>query len=181
MQTNDTEYIQRAMSVIAHADPELFKAIDTADWTVTVVDGPEDVLPLVKTAGPEIVAKLMESLAVANGVTLVLAPGEQPASEEAPLIWNTWLNRPYINSEAESYGSSPAYYAAEVTVHEFAHHNGEMREMNAYDAGIAFARKMGKPEIVLTQERKKKIVAANEAMESMNNLLSRLRDEGHHL
>lgn len=152
MRTNDSRYMQPIMAEIAHADPTTFKRMEAADWLVTVVDRPDDLRDIIRK-NPEGGYALMQSLGQANGVTVKVRPAYR---DEAEILrefdGNTWLNRPYIKAEADSYGVSPVKYAADILVHEYAHRAEDADEPEAYDAGISFAHKMGEPEIARAQQ-----------------------------
>jgi hypothetical protein len=142
VETNDSTWMEPVLSVVRHTDPELFKAIRAAQWTVTVVDGPDDLAYLLPLVGFPDVMSLMKQLAVADGVTGQVVP-ELPAVMRG----NTWLNRPYISDRANGLDVPLAHYAADVLIHEYAHHAGAATEPPAYAAGHAFALKMGDPAI----------------------------------
>jgi hypothetical protein len=156
MRVNDSKYFQPIMSIIAHADPATFKAMQSADWPVTVVDGAKDLIPVALTTDLGYALMLEQNLAVANGVTIVLAPDTTPGEAAAikAKIGNnpTYINRPYIAIAAEDLGVPAEQFAASTMVHEFHHHNGEQAEPPAYDAAAEFARKMGVPELVIRNE-----------------------------
>lgn len=177
MRTNDSRYMQPIMAEIAHADPATFKRMEAADWLVTVVDGPED-LELLARENPGAAYSLASALGRANGVTVVAIHGEPVPTEIAQVYRNTWLNRPYINDEAEQHGVSPVKYAADILVHEFAHREDYADEPAAYDAGIAFARKMGEPVIAMAQTKTKAEVQRREnESEQKRDALMRLIEE----
>jgi hypothetical protein len=138
MQTNDSAWMQPVLDVVKSTDPDLFAAIDSADWTVTVVDEPEDMeylLPLLDFGN---FMSLLFGLATADGVTVQDTPGVPPV-----LRGKTWLNRLQINDRADSLGVPAAHFAAETLVHEWTHHAGAHTEPPAYAAGIKFSREAG--------------------------------------
>jgi hypothetical protein len=64
-------------------------------------------------------------------------------------------------------------YAAYTLAHEFAHHNGATDEADAYDAGKAFALKMGDADIARGADEVKARVKEQERQ--LEDLLNRLR------
>jgi hypothetical protein len=157
VETNDSTWMEPVLSVVGHTDEGLFKAINAAQWTVTVVDKPEDLMYLLPLVGFPDVMSLLSSLSRSDGVTAQNMPEVQ-----AVLRGNTWLNRMYINASAETIGVSPVHYAADVLVHEFAHHNGAYTEPPAYAAGHAFAMEMGDPAIARDSDETLKFVQEND-------------------
>lgn len=161
MKTNDTRYMQQIMSVIAANDPDTFKAIEAADWQVTIVDTPRDLLSLAlnPNVNPFEIVMLMVDLSKATGITLIPREDTPPGGISAGNP--TWLNRPYIEENAAISNVTGPEYGALTLVHEFTHHNGELEEGPAYDADIAFALKMGHLALA-AQEREDKAVVTGE-------------------
>jgi hypothetical protein len=149
MKTNDSAWMQPVLDVVKETDPELFAKIDAAGWTVTVIDMPDDLDYLLDNPQVNFISfmGLAYSLADANGVTVMNVP-----EMEEPLRGNTWLNRPYIEFQAQSLHVDPVRFAAFTLVHEYAHHAGADNEEPAYAAGRAFAVKMGEPAIVRSSD-----------------------------
>jgi hypothetical protein len=142
MHTNDSTWMQPVLDVIKAADPDLFGKIDAADWTVTVVDEPDDLDYLLPKLDFGSYMSILSSLARANGVTVLNTP-QAPAA----LRGRTWLNRSFISEEARSIKVPPFKFAAYTVVHEFTHWAGADTEAPAYAAGREFALKMSEPSI----------------------------------
>jgi hypothetical protein len=136
MRTNDTAYLQPAFDIIRTTDPNLYRRMKNSDWTIHVVDEPSDLLPLLREGlGMPDVYGLAESLDDANGVTIL---PQAPVS----VAGDTWLNRPYLNAQADEMHLDRVRVLAYTIAHEFNHHEGG-REPTAYTAGTEFAQKMG--------------------------------------
>jgi|ERR1700691_237633 len=143
IRTNDTRWLQPALSVIAGTDPDLFRQVQATDWTVTVVDAPGDLDKLRERVPFGTYAMIMSGLAHANAITVVNTPEVPPV-----LRGKTWINRANVNHDAEGNHVDTVRYLAYILAHEFAHKQGEYTEPPAYAAGRAFAVKMGDPAIV---------------------------------
>lgn len=157
METNDSTWMQPVLSVVRHANPELFKAISAADWTVTVIDEPDDLLYLLPLVDFQDFTGLLNSLSRSDGVT-----GQNVPELPAVMRGNTWLNRPYISNRANGLDVPMAHFAAMVLVHEYAHHTGADTEPPAYAAGHAFAVEMGDPAITRDSDETLKSVQEND-------------------
>jgi hypothetical protein len=140
VKTNDSTWMQPVLDVVKSTDLDLFTKIHAAHWTVTVVDKPEDLMYLTEVPGVDFAALLaLESaLSQADGVT-----GQKDPALPAVMRGNTWLNRLFITAKARNLGVPVEHFAADVLVHEFAHHAGASTEPPAYAASRAFAMEMG--------------------------------------
>jgi hypothetical protein len=166
MKTNDTEYIQPALGIIAHYDPDTFKAMNAADWYISVVDEPDDLAPLIPHIGLGEAYGLVQSLSNANGVTIVPNKGETDVPAWAARR-PTWINRDNLREDAANGGFNEARYLAYTLVHEFVHHNGVQDEPTAYDAGKAFALRMGDTVLAQSADKVKYRVLQQEQREAM--------------
>lgn len=151
--TTNAQWIQRAMSVIAYYAPDIARRIHLAPETLTVINGPEEMLDLINEVGLANAFVMAEDMDIAFGMT-IRPDDEHP---DVPLQGNIWLSKPNIERQALEMGVPVELFAADVLVHEFKHHDG-YGEPEAYDAGTAFARTMGVPQLIqLSEEGKRQI------------------------
>jgi hypothetical protein len=170
MRIKDSARLQPALSLIAYYDPGLFARMQASNWTVHVMAGPDDLEPLFNLARNgqielSMLAAMGESLTSPSvmGLTVnAVRRGTSRADIPSALLDQTWLAWPQVSEATLQFETSAARVAAMVLVHEFQHYLG-YGEGPAYDAGMAFARKMGENKMADSQARDKQLSLREEA------------------
>lgn len=150
MLTNDSKWLQPALNTLALVDPATASRIAHSPTRITVVDGPDDLIPeLDRGLGFGDVLDLIQSVGNSYGVTV------RPFKDKPFLLdGDIWLNRGAIIDEAAHQGVTVEQYAAYVLAHEWRHAEGE-DEPPAYDAGTKFALALGMPGVARLSEEGK--------------------------
>jgi hypothetical protein len=164
MRTNNSRYLQPALSTIAHYDAPLASRIWNSGELITVVSNPYEMLSDLLDRGvhPMVAMALVDSMGEASGLTVspTFDHGSYP-EELLPVRGNIFLREDALADVAKRIGTTPDRVAAATLAHEWKHHDG-YGEAPAYDAGAAFARKMGEYALAREEEETKATGVARE-------------------